>query len=211
MLKQCTHLSDLKDFPDNIALSICDRHPIANIQAFFDVLMQIDFSISGLVSKDNTIQDIEDIISEYIPNNLKGSNSYKQWIQDMANICHIFCDIQKSEHISFWLGTKRGCKRYHLDYVPMRLLVTYAGAGTQWIPHEASDWNAYANGGTNDVICKDINKIETIKPWDVAIFRGREKGVLHRTPDDAMNNPSIFMRLDIAEFQKKLLKMNAAG
>jgi len=178
------------------------------MEAFFNNLMANGFSVSGLISKNNLIQDIEVMISEYIPDILKAQDNYQLWIQDMANICHVFCDIQQSDQVSFSLGTKRGCKRYHLDYVPMRLLVTYAGAGTQWIPHEASNWEAYANGGANEAICNDMQQINAIKPWDVALFRGEEKGVLHKTPDEAMHNPSIFMRLDIAEFQKKLHTLN---
>ena len=122
MFKKCTDLEALKDFPEDIALSICSRSAINNMEKFFNSLMKNDFSVSGFVCKDHAVKDIENIIFEYISADLKVKNSYKKWVQDMANICHIFCDIQKSDKISFSLGTKRGCKRYHLDYVPIRLL-----------------------------------------------------------------------------------------
>ena len=55
----------------------------------------------------------------------------------------------------FGVGSKRGCKRYHIDNVPYRLLVTYAGKGTEWLPDEASDRGAYDRGETNENIIKD--------------------------------------------------------
>jgi hypothetical protein len=36
--------------------------------------------------------------------------------------------------------------------------------------------------------------------WDISIFRGGGTGLLHRTPDDALNGHSILMRLDNKDF-----------
>ena len=74
-----------------------------------------------------------------ISDNLKADALYENWITDMAEVCKIFCDLEKIDAVSFWLGTKRGCRRYHIDNVPKRLLVTYAGKGTEWIPNDAAD------------------------------------------------------------------------
>ena len=44
-----------------------------------------------------------------------------------------------------------------------------------------------------------------MKTWDIAIFKGNKfsgnaKGILHRTPDAALNSPSLLMRLDDSSF-----------
>ena len=45
-------------------------------------------------------------------------------------------------------------------------------------------------------IIKDGLAKKFVKKWDIAIFRGGEKGILHRTPDKALEGQSILMRLD---------------
>lgn len=78
----------------------------------------------------------------------------------------------------------------------MRLLVTYAGQGTEWLPDEAVDHRAYASGMSNEDILIDPAARQFMRPWDIAVFRGGPEGLLHRTPDTALNGPSILMRLD---------------
>ena len=76
----------------------------------------------------------------------------------MAQLCKIFCDLKESNFVSFWLSNHRGRKRYHVDNVLQRLLVTYAWPGIEWLPSEAADNRAYLNGEPNQNIVKDINK-----------------------------------------------------
>lgn len=210
MFKRCENLSDLANFPQDVALSVYERPSDTRGAAFFSRLMAKNFSVSGFISYEKTAEEIENLIRDFIPPDLRADVFFKDWIADMAEICRLFCDLQKEDRVSFWLGTKRGCSRYHVDHVPMRLLVTYAGAGTQWLPYDASDWEAYAGGKPNEEICKDETRINFIQNGDVAIFRGGEGGLLHRTPDEALNHSSVFMRLDCAEFQERLRVFNVA-
>ena len=83
----------------------------------------------------------------------------------------------------------------------MRLLVTYYGKGTEWFPSYACDYSAYYSGKINEEIIINKNARTYMKPWHIAIFKGQkfggsEKGILHRTPDEAINGKSILMRLD---------------
>ena len=121
-------------------------------------------------------------------------------IYSMANAIMLFCDTQKSDSVSFWLGSERGCRRYHIDNVPLRMLITYAGKGTEWLPDKVSDRLAFAKGAPNEKIVRAPTALQFMKAWDIAIFRGGPKGLLHRTPDDAMNGPSILLRLDHSSF-----------
>ena len=88
----------------------------------------------------------------------------------------------------------------------MRLLVTYAGKGTEWLPDEFVDRNAYENGLPNESILKNPSRSKFINTWDVAIFRGGSDGLLHRSPDAALNGTSIMMRLDHEYFWNEVMK-----
>ena len=51
----------------------------------------------------------------------------------------------------------------------------------------------------NEQIIKDKSAIRYINKWDIAIFRGGENGILHRTPNSALDGSSY-------EYVKKMLK-----
>ncbi|MFK7839093.1 MAG: DUF1826 domain-containing protein [Bdellovibrionales bacterium] len=190
----------------NAQLGIAQRQPLEGAEAFFDALMQAPLRVIAHVRHDNSIQDIEESLEGYIPRALQDDAFYPLWIRDMARLCEFFCGILGSERVGFYLGTERGCRRYHIDNVPMRLLVTYAGQGTEWVPDQAVDRNAFLSGEENEKIVIDPSKREYMNKWDVAIFRGGSKGLLHRTPDSALTRSSILMRLDHAGFWDSIVQ-----
>jgi hypothetical protein len=127
----------------------------------------------------------------------------------MSNICKLFCNFKNDKSISFWLGTQRGCKRYHVDMVPYRLLVTYAGQGTELLPNEGANRKAFIDGKSNKEILKNKSYLSNLNKWDIAIFRGGQEGILHRTPESALKgNSSILMRLDDKSFYNDINKIN---
>ena len=85
-------------------------------------------------------------------------------------------------------------------------MVTYAGQGTEWIPDEAADRNAYYNGEPNENIIKDKSATKYIDKWDVAIFRGGSNGLLHKTPKTALKTSSVLMRLDYSKYWDRIFK-----
>lgn len=200
-------LRTLQGFPERRdQLAIVERTPLDGGQAFFRDLVRTPFRIIGQVSKGSSMEEIHSLLEADVPEALQRYPFYRRWVADMAQICDIFCDTIDSESVGFCLSTSRGCRRYHIDNVPLRLLVTYAGQGTEWIPDEAAERAALMNGAPNEDIVKDPSKRQFINAWDVAVFRGGPKGLLHRTPDAALNGPSIMMRLDHEAFWKNIFK-----
>ena len=131
------------------------------------------------------------------------------WLFDISSICKMYCKFLKEDKISFWIGTKRGCKRYHIDMVAFRLLVTYSGQGTELLPYEAANRQAFFQGKPNNEIVKDKSKLKFVNKWDIAVFKGGKEGILHKTPDNALNEGSwLLMRLDNASFLETIRKNN---
>ena len=189
-------------------LTISERNAPKRSNNFFKKIINKPFNIDGKVFKKNSVNDIKDILEDKISNEIKNSIHYNYWINDMAQMSSIFCDIMGSNDISFSLGTSRGCSRYHIDNVPMRLLVTYYGQGTEWLPIDNADYEAYSLGKENKNILKDPKKRMYLKPWHVSIFKGGSEGILHRTPDSALKSPSLLMRLDHSTFLNDVEKYN---
>jgi len=205
---QAVDIQTLPDFPNREnQLAIIQRRPLEGGEAFFQHLMKKPFGVIGQVFKESSFEDIEYLLEEDIPTRLQSDPFYEKWLADMAEVCSIFCDTLGTEVVDFCLGTERGCRRYHTDNVPLRALVTYAGTGTEYVPDEAADRKAFAEGAPNEKIIKDPSAIRFLNTWDVAVFRGGPKGLLHRTPDAALNGPSILLRLDHPSFWDGIMRL----
>ena len=199
-LKELNHF-----YKDNSYFSIVKRNRPKKANSFFKQLVTKPLSVQVLVRKHSTFENIKDVLSNIIPKKLINSAIYNLWIEDMAKISKIYSEIINTETICFSLATSRSCMRFHIDNVPVRLLITYYGTGTEWVPSNACDYSAYYDGKNNNEIIKDASAIKFMNTWDIGIFKGNKfkgnaKGVLHRTPDNAINFPSLLMRLDDPSF-----------
>lgn len=194
---------------ENQYLKIVKRNIPDNSEFFFQKISKFLPTIFGFISRSNAKKDILKLFETKIPSELKNEFLYDFWIQDMSDLCKLFCDFLKDSRVSFWIGTNRNCNRYHVDMVPFRLLVTYSGQGTELLPDNAANRNAFLEGKSNEFIVKDKTKIKYINNWDIALFRGAKKGVLHKTPDSAIkNSKSILMRIDSSSFLEEINNIN---
>ncbi len=78
--------------------------------------------------------------------------------------------------------TNNACRRWHQDSVPLRLITTYVGPGTEWVAPEHSQ-SVLANADADSAFA------QSLKPFDVGLFRGRgfpgqaqQSGIVHRSP-----------------------------
>ena len=192
-------------------LAILERQPLRGGDEFFKKLSERPLKVIGIVGKKTSVEEILALLEDEISDDLKSSDFYMQWIIDMAGVCNIFCETLATNTVGFCLATQRACQRYHIDHVPLRLLVTYYGKGTEWVPDSAVDRLAYDSGMPNDKILTNSNARKFLNTWDIAIFRGGPDGLLHRTPDAALNTPSILLRLDHESFWDTVFRDSQEG
>ncbi len=213
MIYNYKSINDLNNFRKTKGqIGILKRKEPLEANSFFQELSKTPFSVSGFINQNNTYENINNLIRDKISKEIKCNPFYDNWLNDMANVCKFFCEMQAEESISFWLGSDRGCKRFHIDMVPYRLLVTYAGQGTEILPNKAANWNAFLQGQPNEDIVVNKSYIEYINKWDISIFRGGNEGILHRTPDSALqDSSSILMRLDGKSFLEEIKKVNVVA
>ncbi|WP_320453887.1 DUF1826 domain-containing protein [Sphingomonas sp. CFBP8993] len=92
--------------------------------------------------------------------------------QDAGRLATLFASLSGEERVEVRLErvTGNGCWKFHADYVAMRLICTYAGQATQWLPLGAdadTPPRALATG-------------------DVGLFKGRalagDRAIIHRSP-----------------------------
>lgn len=79
------------------------------------------------------------------------------------------------------------CRLFHADYVAARLIATYLGPTTQYLPEFALR-RAGLGLGCNDGICRDSAAIRSVPPGAVAVFKGARGpeglagAAVHRSP-----------------------------
>lgn len=91
---------------------------------------------------------------------------------DVADLAQRFAGVMACTAVEIRLDVVRGdaCRRFHADYVPARLVTTYLGPGTDWLPDDARDETA----------------VRRLAAGAVGLFKGRtwptERPIIHRSP-----------------------------
>ena len=70
----------------------------AGADLFFQKLMRSHFKFLGEVSKDTAFWDIRNILNKEFSQEIKAELLYNQWLEDMADVCKTFCELEKIEN-----------------------------------------------------------------------------------------------------------------
>jgi len=81
------------------------------------------------------------------------------------------------------------CTKYHCDATGLRLLTTYRGPGTCWVPNAAVERNQLGPLGTNPDIVPDAAQVRSLPRFAVGLLKGERLGssdgdpaIVHRSP-----------------------------
>lgn len=110
-------------------------------------------------------------------------------LDDIVHLVTVYADILGCTAIRLRLDSRSGdgCRFFHVDYVGLRLLCTYQGAGTQWVPDAAVIRSALGRGD-NDAVLSDAGRVQALRAGHVALLKGEEwpgnrgRGLVHRSP-----------------------------
>ncbi len=99
------------------------------------------------------------------------------------------------------------CPKFHVDRVPCRLVATYSGIATQWLPHHAvrrERLGVGSQGKTDEesVLYRNPNDIQQLKAGDIALLKGESwignegAGLVHRSPNVTNESKRLLLTLD---------------
>jgi hypothetical protein len=88
---------------------------------------------------------------------------------------------------------KDDCRKFHVDWVGLRLIITYVGPGTEWVPNDSvhrpalqASWRSLA--AINRRIVPDPRRVMVAAAGDVLLLKGESYpgnagfGAVHRSP-----------------------------
>lgn len=90
-------------------------------------------------------------------------------------------------------------ERFHVDHVALRLICTYRGQGTQWLPAHLIETSS--GGGGSDAV--PASMLQEIPGGAIAVMKGRrypdqpDSGLVHRSPMAGVDSPRILAMVDI--------------
>lgn len=126
-------------------------------------------------------------------------------IEDMQLLARLFHQRHQAPVYTFRCHRLKDtmCPRFHADRGPMRLLCTYRGPGTEWLPDHAVDLRAVRTYGTgNQDIMQNPEALTSVPRFAAALLTGSDckgkGGVIHRSPaiPDGASRLMFCMTLD---------------
>jgi len=141
-----------------------------------------------------------------------GSTHFSRLIDDIEELVETFCYLFELSSTGLRLSIleQAMCPKFHVDRVPCRLVTTYYGIGTQWLPHHLVDRTKLGLGSkglpdNESGLYQHKNDIQQIKSGDVALLKGEtwynneNAGLVHRSPELSSDEKRLLLTLDFAD------------
>ncbi|UTW46294.1 DUF1826 domain-containing protein [bacterium SCSIO 12696] len=129
--------------------------------------------------------------------------------EDIAQLVDMFCCLfdLKRAGVRLTALDRAMCPRFHVDRVPCRLVTTYRGVATQWLPHHFVDRSKLGAGsqGKPDEesgLFDRATDIQQLNQGSVALLKGElwegneNAGLVHRSPAIKSEQRRLLLTLD---------------
>ncbi len=138
-------------------------------------------------------------------------NGYREWLDDIELLTSAFCELFGLKQAGLRLRTLQNamCPRFHVDRVPARLICSYGGIGTEWLPEHALNRRKLGMGScglpdTESGLITDPAEIRQMPAFAVGLMKGESwegnegHGLVHRSPHPTALQPRrLLLTLDM--------------
>lgn len=185
---------------DGVNLAIWTRQLPVHISDFARLLLSLGEplaeSITLEMAADDTQPNLRGLASGF--SDLEG---YEAFIAELSWLVSAYACLLGAKRIGLRLRVleKAMCPRFHVDHVPVRLITTFAGPGSQWLEEGGMDRRQL---GQPDAEPLDDVCIQQVGIGDVALLKGERwhgnegLGLIHRSPALAEGERRLILTLD---------------
>lgn len=128
-------------------------------------------------------------------------------IHDIRGLVSTFCALfhLKTTYMRLAIVQKTMCPRFHVDSLNCRLVTTYSGSCTEWLPDQLVDRTKLGPGnrGFSDEfsgVYRSTEDIQHLSVGDVGLMKGKlwkgSEGLVHRSPTLKAHEPRLLLSLD---------------
>jgi len=185
---------------DDTNLAVWQRQLPAHIGDFAAMVLSMNQSLAESLVVDLPEEDSQPVLNGLAAgfNDVQGHEGF---LADIAWLVSAFACLLGAKRVGLRLRTldKAMCPRFHVDHVPVRLVTTYAGAGTQWLKEGAMDRRHLAQPEAEP---RDARQIQQFRSGDVALLKGERWqgnegfGLIHRSPEPVSGERRLILTLD---------------
>lgn len=193
-------------FSPEASVAIWQREVNTTISQYFEAVFQeLGLGVRGVFS----METLKDALNNTLPEHAGKQAAIDDihLVSDMLT-CLFHCD---SVGLRLAPLSSAMCPSFHVDNIPVRLVNTYLGPGTEWLPHEAlhDDQNRAENSSSTQDWCKtksglfyQKSQIQQLNAFDAALLKGKawedheEMAVIHRSCQVQENEKRVLLTLD---------------
>jgi hypothetical protein len=141
-----------------------------------------------------------------------GSDEQRELAENIAELVDMYCCLFDLKRAGLRLTALNSamCPKFHVDGVPCRLVTTYQGVATQWLPHQAVDRSKLGAGSrgiadNKSGLYQQESDIQQLDCGDVALLKGENwlgnkgGGLVHRSPALAGADYRLLLTLDFSD------------
>lgn len=138
-----------------------------------------------------------------------GGSSFDELADDVSVLVDMFCCLFDLDQVGLRMTVLRDpmCPKFHVDHVPCRLITTYTGVATQWLPHHLVRRDKLGQGSQGKPdhesgLYRCESDIQSMACADVALLKGegwqgnQNAGLVHRSPAIKSGESRLLVTLD---------------
>lgn len=189
-------LSDILD--DGVNLALWQRQLPVHIAEFGALMVALDEPLAEALVIELDSEDSAPSL-QGLASGCRDLEGYDGFIADVSWLVSAFACLLGAKRIGLRLRLldKAMCPRFHVDHVPVRLITTYAGVGSQWLREGVMDRcrlsrpDAEPNERIEQILCGEVALLKGTK------WHGNENhGLIHRSPALKANERRLILTLD---------------
>jgi hypothetical protein len=185
---------------DEVNLAVWQRRLPAQIEDFAAALLAQGESLAQSMTLELATPDsapnLDGLVAQYA--DLPGQAAF---LADVAWLVRAYACLLDAERIGLRLRVldKAMCPRFHVDHVPLRLITSYAGVGSQWLEEGGMPRARLGDGSAEP---QDVAAIRQLQAGQVALAKGEKwqgnegRGLIHRSPQPPAGERRLLLTLD---------------
>lgn len=197
-------LADL--YQEHINIAVWQRVLSATLKQEIESLLASDtgLQVTAVVTPD----DVASQLNKQLPTALP----LTELTENIAELVDLFCCLFDIKNVGLRLTVldRAMCPRFHVDKVPCRLVTTFQGTATQWLPHNVIDRSKLGAGNqgkpdSESGLYSNEGDVQQLQAGDVAILKGENwvnntnAGLVHRSPALMPNERRLLLTFDFAQ------------
>lgn len=199
--EDATILTDI--YRDDTNIAIWRRELSNSLKVSVDDFLKTNntFQTAMTVSPNNVVSNLSDLLGD--------AKCKTELSENIYELVDMFCFLFELKEVGLRLTTldRAMCPKFHFDRVPCRLVTTYSGVATEWLPHHNVDRTKLGVGssGLSDAesgLYQNQQDIQQLTRGDVALLKGElwegneDAGLVHRSPAVLAGENRLLLTLD---------------